>query len=216
MPIVINEVDCNGNDWVEVVNRSSSVVDVSGWILTDKSLNTSDPGHRYVFPSGTKISASTHLVVQQSGIGDQKLPFGIDCSKGGKIRLAKKLQNGSFQQVDQADIPVLPEGASYGRYPNPRSAFEFTLPTKRLNNKTIKPVLTFPTKYSCDWKKNCSFTITAKNTPKFSLVNAVPGVKITPDGKVTLNTKTKKTYKVRIRLQNRFGSSISAMEFKVK
>jgi hypothetical protein len=77
-------------------------------------------------------------------------------------------------------------------------------------------VLTFPTKYSCDWQKNCSFTITAKNTPKFSLVNAVPGVKITPDGKVTLNTKTKKTYKVRIRLQNRFGSSISALEFKVK
>ena len=215
-PIVINEVDCDGNDWIEVFNRSSSPVEVSGWLLTDKSLNTLDPAHKYVFPPGTRIPASTHLVVQQSGSGDRKLPFGINCSKGGKIRLGKKLQNGGFQQVDEVYIPVIPEGASYGRYPNSRSAFEFTLPTKWSINKTIKPVLTSPTKYSCNWKKNCSFSITAKNTPRFTLVNAVPGVKITSDGKITLNTKTKKTYKFRIRLQNRFGSSISELEFKVK
>src|SRR5690606_24621719 len=48
--IVINEVNSQGDDFVELLNVGASDVDVSGWVITD-----SDPTHVFTFPSGTVI-----------------------------------------------------------------------------------------------------------------------------------------------------------------
>lgn len=46
-------------DYIELKNNTASVVDISGWKLTDDELN---PG-RYTFPAGTSIEANGYLVV---------------------------------------------------------------------------------------------------------------------------------------------------------
>ena len=84
---VINEIDCRGNDWIEIGNRSSQSKSISGWLLSDKALDSTAPGHVYTFPAGTRIPAKGRLVVQQSGTGNKRLGFGIDCLKGGTIKL---------------------------------------------------------------------------------------------------------------------------------
>jgi hypothetical protein len=79
--IVINEVDCHGNDWIEIGNRSTRTIDISGWLLSDKALNSTAVGHVYTFPSGTRIPSKGRFVVQQSGTGSAHLGFGVDCEQ---------------------------------------------------------------------------------------------------------------------------------------
>ncbi len=69
-PVVINEfLASNGSglkthqgsaeDWIELYNRSTQEVDLSGWYLTDSA---SEPT-RWQFPSGTLIEAGGYLIV---------------------------------------------------------------------------------------------------------------------------------------------------------
>ncbi|MGE3472575.1 MAG: lamin tail domain-containing protein [Vicinamibacterales bacterium] len=69
-PIRINEVESDGGvpgDWVELVNPTSSTVDVSGLIVRDN-----DDTHAYTIPAGTSLTAGGYLV-----IGDAALGFGL-------------------------------------------------------------------------------------------------------------------------------------------
>ena len=104
--IVINEIDCRGNDWIEIGNRTTKSINISGWFLSDKALDSTAPGHVYTFPAGTRIPAKGRLVVQQSGTGNKRLGFGIDCLKGGTIKIG--YQNGStISEVDSVSVPLI-------------------------------------------------------------------------------------------------------------
>ena len=87
--VVINEVDCHGNDWIELLNTSSESVDISNWLLTDKKLSVTNPLHIYRFPAGTVMAKKSRLIVEQTGVGDLQLPFGVGCLKGGVVRLGQ-------------------------------------------------------------------------------------------------------------------------------
>lgn len=61
--VTINEVAASplsGQDWVELVNRGPTAVDISGWFFTDA---VDRPDHFYVFPAGTTIEPTQYLIV---------------------------------------------------------------------------------------------------------------------------------------------------------
>jgi hypothetical protein len=71
--IVINEVNSQGDDFVEFYNLGSEPVDVGGWKFTDN-----DETHVYVIPSATVIEAGSILLIEGEGSGGAlSLPFGL-------------------------------------------------------------------------------------------------------------------------------------------
>nr|MBR4280543.1 CotH kinase family protein [Clostridia bacterium] len=69
--VVINEVMASNGmyenehsyDWIELHNRSSKAVDISGWMLSDGKKNLA----KFVFPKGTKIKAGGYVTVWCTG-----------------------------------------------------------------------------------------------------------------------------------------------------
>ena len=57
--------DLGPGDWVELRNRTSSVVDVSGWFLSDDAANP----QAYMFPPGSTVRAAGQIVVEQAELG---------------------------------------------------------------------------------------------------------------------------------------------------
>ena len=63
--IVINEIESNPSpDWVELYNRSTAAVDISGWSVTD-----SDPTHAEFLPAGTLLAAGSFYVFTPAAFG---------------------------------------------------------------------------------------------------------------------------------------------------
>ena len=85
--VVLNEINCEGTDWVELVNTGPTATDISGWLLTDDPLDSTRADHRYLFGDSTTIAAGGNLVVERSVSGSPGFPFGISCG-GDTIRLA--------------------------------------------------------------------------------------------------------------------------------
>ncbi|MGE5395242.1 MAG: CotH kinase family protein [Candidatus Saccharibacteria bacterium] len=62
--VVINEISCNNNapanpgDWIELYNKGSFDIDISGWKVTD-----SDANHQYIFAANTVLKANEYLVL---------------------------------------------------------------------------------------------------------------------------------------------------------
>jgi len=214
--IAINEVDCHGNDWVELFNRSSESVDISGWILTDKKFSTKKLLHLYKFPTGTVLASRAHLVVQQTGLGDLKLPFGISCAKGGVVRLGNPIALTSITLIDELNVPIVPAHVSYGRVADGSNNSEFTVPTKRDKNQTALPIAPSVQRKVCAKKRVCVISIRATQTTKFQLLKKQTGVSISQAGKLTISAGqlTTKTYP--IKLINTIGSRVINFRVTIK
>ncbi len=66
-PVRINEVESNGgspDDWIELVNPTATVLDVSGLVVKDD-----DDSHAYVIPATTTIAAGGYLVIEGAQLG---------------------------------------------------------------------------------------------------------------------------------------------------
>jgi len=124
--VALNEINCEGTDWVELVNTTASTADISGWLLTDDPLTQNPPraDHRYLFPSPTTIAPGAKLVVERIAGG---FPFGVSCGSD-TIRLA---DGAAGSLVDQFVVPALAaSGDTWGRYPDGTGAWIETAPTK--------------------------------------------------------------------------------------
>ena len=133
--VVLNEVNCEGTDWVELVNTSATPADVSGWLLTDDPIDRDPPRteHRFRFPASSAVPGSGSLVVERgtAPVPSDRFPFGISCGDD-TLRLA----NGEDQPVEEAEVPELDDGAhTWGRYPNGTGAWVETIPTKGTANQ---------------------------------------------------------------------------------
>ena len=159
--VVINEVDCHGNDWIELLNTSSESVDISNWLLTDKKLSVTNPLHIYRFPAGTVMAKKSRLIVEQTGVGDLQLPFGIGCLKGGVVRLGQPLSPTSMVLVDELTVAITPSGATFGRYPDGSAKTGLTLHSKNQPNKSAMPKFASPAATSCSRGKTCKVTLKA-------------------------------------------------------
>lgn len=133
--VLINEVDCDGNDWIELYNRSSKKVDLSTYRLTDRVPSRASASHLYSFPRGSSVLSKKFKVVQQIGSG-RLLPFGVPCTGGETIRLVKVRANGTFLLIDSVTVPAIADGFSYGRKTNASRTWVRTMKTKGTSNRT--------------------------------------------------------------------------------
>jgi hypothetical protein len=124
--VVLNEINCEGTDWIELTNTGASPADISGWLLTDDPLTQNPPraDHRFLFPASTTIAPNAKLVVEKVAGG---FAFGVSCG-GDTIRLA---DGAAGTLVDQFVVPLLAApGDTWGRVPDGTGSWVETAPTK--------------------------------------------------------------------------------------
>ena len=214
--IVINEVDCHGNDWIELLNTSNQSVNISNWLLTDKKLSVTNALHIYRFPTGTVLPKKSRLVIEQSGLGDLKLPFGIGCQKGGTIRLGQPISPTSMLLIDELLVPITPSGVTFGRYPDGSLKTGFNLRTKNQVNKTALPRLLSPQTIRCSATKICKAKLTASGSGNFALVSKKSGIAISRGGAVVIETKRLKVSTFVLRISNQFGKTETRIKIILK
>ena len=122
--VALNEVNCTGTDWVEVINRSNAEVSLAGWLLTDDALDRVPlrDTHRMRFGADAVLAPGARLVVNQGAGG---FPFGLSCGDD-TLRLA----DATDTLVDAVTLPVLATGGmTFGRIPDGTGEWTWTVPT---------------------------------------------------------------------------------------
>ena len=59
--VVLNEISCDGSDWIEVLNTGDAAENVSGWALSDAPLPSG-----YTFPDPTVVPAGEELAAEEA------------------------------------------------------------------------------------------------------------------------------------------------------
>lgn len=108
--VVINEINYNSSknfdseDWIEIYNDSSSVVDLSGWVFKDE-----DNDHNFVIPDGTTLPVNAYLVLCKDSVLFKNIypdcknfigDFGFGLDNGGELL---RLYNNNLILVDSVD-----------------------------------------------------------------------------------------------------------------
>lgn len=137
--VVINEVmasntstamDNTGKyeDWIELYNKSSQSVDISGYVLTDNSANL----QKWSFPAGTIIPANGYLIVWADEDGTQgPLHANFKLSGSGEKLMLLDV-NGKL--ADSVNWGVQSPDMGFARMPNGSGSFVIQSPTYNLNN----------------------------------------------------------------------------------
>jgi hypothetical protein len=122
--IVINEIDANGNDWIEFYNSTSSAVSLAGFKVYD------DAADKYTIPSGS-IPANGYFILNCDGSGlNGNASFRLS-STGETI----SLEDASGTLVDRVSFPAIDNGSTYARFPDGGDAWRLTgVPTKGASN----------------------------------------------------------------------------------
>ena len=196
----INEASCSGVDWVELYNPTSTAIDVSNWVLSDRA----DGGaakHRFAIPRATVIAPGAFVVFEQGALSNQ-LPWGIDCSSGEELSLFSAMSP-SPVKVDSLKLPPAAPGFTYGRLSATTSGH--TLSTRGAANKDGRPALTSPKTVKCTARKACKLTLKASNSGRIALAKATAGVKLSK-GVLTITARKKQRLVLPLRLSNAAGS----------
>lgn len=125
-PVVvdINEVSCEGVDYVELISKSTTAVDLGGWRFTDDANRPFAEWFR--IPAGTFLATGARRVFSEA---DAPFGFGIACGRD-----ALYLANPSGVIVAQAVPPPLPAGVTWGRIPDGTGPFTYNTPTPGATN----------------------------------------------------------------------------------
>lgn len=97
-PVVINEVESNGGtpgDWVEVYNRSTETIDISGWTIVDNNAgHTPAPA-----PAATVLAPGGFFVYEESLLG-----FGLGSGDSATLADASGTVVDSTTWLDHVDV----------------------------------------------------------------------------------------------------------------
>ena len=207
--VVINEIDCHRNDWIELVNRSSKSVDLSKWMLSDKEPNMAKANHRYVFSQGVRIGPNEHLAVEQSGVGLAHLPFGIPCAGGQTVYLSKPSVGALYSTVDSVPVPKIPMDVVYGRIPTGSGKFSLTFGTKAGPNKSALPQVVGRLLVNCRKYVPCAHQLKGTNVTSFALAHKVPGVSVSRTGLVRLASSKLGTQTITVQMVGPYGTKFA-------
>ena len=142
--IVINELmasntktaaDPNGqfDDWIELYNKSTTAVDVSGWFISDDPLKLA----KWKLPKNTSIPANGYLIVWADEDSSQNtatsLHANFKLSGSGEAVLLSKSDT---TLVDNIVFGTQKADISYARRPNGTGNFVLQTPTFNTNNNT--------------------------------------------------------------------------------
>ena len=139
--VVINEIMASNtatvtdnagdyDDWIELYNKSSVTVDLSGWHITDKADNLT----KYDLPSGTSIDANDYLIIwadEDSSQGPNPVHANFKLSKAGEIII---LLDNFGLVVDSITFGQQTTDMGYARVPNGTGNFVIQTPTFNGNN----------------------------------------------------------------------------------
>ena len=110
-------------DWIELYNNSASVVDLSGYYLSDDIANP----NKWTIPAGTTIAANGYLIIWcDEDTMDTGLHANFKLTSGGETLV---LSNAGGFAVNQVTFPELETSGTYGRYPNGTGEFIRMTPT---------------------------------------------------------------------------------------
>ncbi len=137
--VVINELmpvnsstaaDQNGqyDDWIELFNKSTGTVDLSGYYLSDNSKKNL----KWQFPRNTSISGNGYLIIWAD---DDTTQAGLHAnfklsSDGEEVVLSRS----DGRIIDQVTFPAQTLELSYSRIPNGTGPFRWVIPTFDKNN----------------------------------------------------------------------------------
>jgi hypothetical protein len=141
--VVINEVLASNDagivdeagdfeDWLELYNASTEVVDISGWMLSD-SLAEDGVELAWVLPDSTTIEAGGYLLIwADKDEEDGPLHADFKLSKDGET---VSLLSPDGVVVDEVTFPELAADVSYGRSPDGSENWVvFSVPTPNASN----------------------------------------------------------------------------------
>ncbi len=122
--IVINEIDANGNDWIEFYNSTSSAISLAGFKVYD------DAADKYTIPSGS-VPANGYFILNCDGSGlNGNASFRLS-STGETI----SLEDAGGTLIDRVSFPAIDNGSTYARFPDGGDAWRLTgVPTKGASN----------------------------------------------------------------------------------
>lgn len=123
-------------DWIELYNRSSVSTDISGFFLSDDSLNLI----KWEFPSGTILPPDGYLIVwadDDEEMQGMHTNFNLSAS-GDEVWLL----NNNRELVDKVEFGPQAPDISFARIPNGTGAFISRQPTFDYNNNPV-PVAGF-------------------------------------------------------------------------
>jgi hypothetical protein len=131
--VAINEVYSAGDDWVEIFNTSDEPKNISGYKIFD------DETDKYTIPTGTMVPANGFLVLNCDGTGTGLNTNFKITSDGETIYL----ENTEGTLIDKAEVPVLNNGQSYGRYPDGTGPYQISGNTSKgaSNNNANAPAI---------------------------------------------------------------------------
>ena len=119
------------DDWIELYNVSGSLVDISGWNITDNEFNLT----KFTIPEGTSIASDEYLIIWADEDGDQgDLHANFKLSGSGE---SIHLLNTSGELEDQVIFTEQSDDIAYARLPNGTGDFTTQVATFGYNNNSI-------------------------------------------------------------------------------
>ena len=120
--VAINEINSQGDDFIELINTGSEPVDLSDWTFTDDKTDRDDDRGR--FEPGTVIEPGQLLLLWGEGHAEEAFGFGLG---GGD---AVNLFDGAGEVVDAHTYPDhAGDGLTWSRVPDGTGAFATALAT---------------------------------------------------------------------------------------
>jgi hypothetical protein len=127
-PVVINEIDSSGDpaDWIELKNRGSSPINLSGYALGQGFDGVAYPtaDSLVLVPAGTTLAPGAYLVVYSKSADAGPGGFGISKSKAERITLFDADQQPiDDTTTDGSATDAIPKGTSWARLPDGTGPF---------------------------------------------------------------------------------------------
>ena len=148
--IVINEIlahsHADASDWIELYNRSSQAIDISGWYLSD------DPGDikKFEVPAGTLLQPDQYAVFYEDiHFGESVIPSGFGLSEGGETLYLYAAKDGQFTGYRTSeDFGASQTDVSLGRYQQSTGAYNFVAMAEKTEGFVNSAPLTGPVVFS--------------------------------------------------------------------
>jgi hypothetical protein len=187
--VVINEFSCSNlqqyvdnhsdyEDWIELYNTTASTINLTGYYLSDDSLNNL----KWQIPAGISIGGNGFQRFWASGRNEVIAPnyhtnFKLTQTKNNSEFIVLSNPSGAIIDLVKLSQYKTQLGHSRGRYPNGSAAapvfYVFTTPTPNASNASTSPYLAYAAKPSFDWGPGFytgSLTVTITNNEPSSTV----------------------------------------------